>query len=253
MLSYQHGFHAGNLADLHKHIVLVALWNTLKRKPRALSYLETHAGRGLYPLDDEFAKKTGEQAEGAGRYFGGALLFDDALTKARFKLGQAIYPGSPALVAGLMGDQDRMILAELHPQEYKALKANMSEMAEIHNRDGYEMALALAPLKPRRGLVLIDPSYEIKAEFDAVPIFVGRLLRKWPQAVIAIWYPLLEGAPHNALTQKLETQGELKSEVRFANSKLRMKGSGMLVLNAPYGAASIVKEELQAVGDLMGS
>ncbi len=246
MLSYQHGYHAGNLADLHKHIVLVSLWNVLKRKPRALSFVDTHAGRGFYPMGDEFALKTGEQAEALAQYQGGAPLYDEAMQKARQKFGAEIYPGSPALIAGLAGGEDRLILAELHPQEYQALKANLGAVAEIHKRDGYEMAQALAPFKPRRGLVLIDPSYEVKSEFDAIPKAVGRILRRWPQAVIAIWYPILEGAPHEAMTKTLQTQGELKSEVKFQSSKMRMKGSGMLVLNAPFGADKVVADELSA-------
>ncbi len=245
MLSYQHGYHAGNLADLHKHIVLVALWHVLKKKPRALSFVDTHAGRGFYPLGDEFAQKTGEQAEALERYQGGSVMFDEALALAREKFGADIYAGSPALIAALAGENDRLVLAELHKQEYAALKHNLGDYAEIHNRDGFEMAEALAPFKPRRGLVLMDPSYEVKTEYEGVPKAVGRILRKWPEAVIAIWYPILDGAPHKVLTQKLQTQGELKSEVSFGGSKMRMKGSGMLVLNAPFGARDVVQSALE--------
>ncbi len=250
MLSYQHGYHAGNLADLHKHIVLVSLWSVLKRKPRALSFVDTHAGRGFYPLGDAFALKTGEQAEGLGKYAGGAVEFDQVIEKARKKFGSEIYPGSGALIAAMAGEDDRLILAELHPNEFKHLKENMGRYAELHKRDGLEMAEALAPFKPRRGLIFIDPSFEVKSEYEALPKSVGRILRKWPQAVVMIWYPILAGEPHKVLISKLETQGELRSEVIFKSTKMRMRGSGVLVLNAPFGTGDVVKNELSACANL---
>ncbi len=251
MLSYQHGYHAGNLSDLHKHAILMVLWEQLTRKPRGVSFVDTHAGRGLYPLGDEFAQKTGEQAEGIGRYQGGATQFDAALQAARAKFGDGYYFGSSALIAAKARADDRLVLSELHPKEYVALKENLGEYAEIHHRDGLEMAEALAPFKPRRGMVLIDPSYEVKTEFAEIPKSVGRILRKWPQAVVAIWYPILDGNPHQVMTEKLETVGELKSEVIFKSSKMRMKGSGMLVLNAPFGTRDAVKAELSGMKSLM--
>lgn len=251
MLSYQHGYHAGNLADLHKHIVLTALWSTLKRKPRPLSYVETHAGRGLYGMGDEFAQKTGEQAEGIVRYQGGAAAFDQALKAARAIFGDEIYPGSPALIAAQKDAGDQIHLAELHPQEHKALKAHLGQYAQVHHRDGYEMAQALAPFDPRRGLVLIDPSYEVKSEYDEIPKAVGRILRKWPQAVVAIWYPILADKRHLPMVSKLETQGQIRSEVVFKRSNMRMTGSGMLILNAPYGAKDAIQNDLLAIAEFV--
>lgn len=240
MLSYQHAYHAGGPADLHKHIVLAELLARLTQKPRAISYLETHAGRGLYDLGAPEALRTGEAAAGIGRVatIDAASPFGRALALVRGRHGPAAYPGSPMIARVLTRPQDRLTLMELHPAEHAALRAALAgEGVAIHHRDGREGALALAPFTPRKGLVLVDPSYEVKTEYAETAGFARRLLGKWPEATVLIWYPLLPAGRHAELLAGLGPLPLRRDEVRFAPAPARgMTGSGLLLLNAPHGA-----------------
>ena len=242
MLSYQHAYHAGNPADLHKHAALAELLARLLAKPRGLSYAETHAGRGLYRLDAPEALKTGEAAEGIGRAAPAPdTPYGRALAAVRAAHGPRAYPGSPLLARSLLRPQDRLTLMELHPTEHAALRGTLcGEGVSIHRRDGLEGLLALAPLFPRRGLVLVDPSYEVKTEYAAVAEFTRRLLAKWPEAAILIWYPLLPAGRHAELIDGLGPLPVLRDEVAFARPPPRgMTGSGLALANAPHGARAI--------------
>jgi 23S rRNA (adenine2030-N6)-methyltransferase len=238
VLSYQHAYHAGNAADLHKHACLAALIELLTVKDRGVTVIETHAGRGLYDLSSAEARKTGEAAGGIGCADVGAGPYARALGTVRDRHGGSTYPGSPMIAATLLRPQDRLVLMEKHPGEAAALRAAMrGTAAEIHERDGYEGVVATSPPTPRRGLVLIDPSYEVKEEYAAVAAFVPSILAKWPEAAVLIWYPLLPGGRHRALAEALEGAGALRREVRFSPTRPGgMEGSGLLLANPPYGA-----------------
>lgn len=240
MLSYQHAYHAGGPADLHKHIVLAELLARLTVKRRPISYLETHAGRGVYDLAGPEAGKTGEAAQGIGRLAPdpAATPFGRALAATRAKWGAEAYPGSPAIARALLRPEDRLTLMELHPAEHGALrKALAGPGVAIHRRDGFEGALALAPLQPRRGLVLVDPSYEVKSEYAAAGSFVRRLLAKWPEAAVLVWYPLLPAGRHEDLLAALGPLPTRVDEVLFDPAPPRgMTGSGLALVNAPHGA-----------------
>lgn len=248
MLSYQHAYHAGGPADLHKHLALVGLLDLLTRKPRGMSYMETHAGRGLYDLAGVEAKKTGEAAEGIERLDINAGRFADVLAAIRAAHGRTAYPGSPLIASQMLRPQDRLVLMELHPAEHGALKALFEgRAAEIHKRDGYEGVLALAPPAPRRGMVLVDPSYEVKTEYGGAAVFTKRLLAKWPEAVVMIWYPVLSAGRHSELVEGLGPAA-LRHEVRFDLKGGRgMQGSGLLFLNAPHGIEGVLAETV-AIG-----
>lgn len=242
MLSYQHAYHAGNPADLHKHSALAELIAGLTAKPRGIAYAETHAGRGLYRLDGPEARKTGEAAEGIGRAepdpgapYGRALAF------ARAAHGPAAYPGSPLVARALLRPQDSLTLMELHPAEHAALRGALAGPGvAIHRRDGFEGLLALAPLKPRRGLVLVDPSYEVKTDYAATAEFARRLVARWPEAAALIWYPILPAGRHAELLAGLGPLPFLRDEVAFARPPARgMTGSGLALVNAPHGAGAI--------------
>ena len=244
MLSYQHIYHAGNLADVHKHALLAVMLDYMGQKPKPMSYLETHAGRGLYQLDDDAALKTGEAAAGIGvaeGWFDEKHPYSQALATVRAKHGAVSYPGSPVLTRALLRDDDRMKLAELHPQECEALRVAMrGSGAKIHQQDGFEMVMGVCPPEPRRGLCLIDPSYEIKSDYKAIPEFIGKLHRKWNVGVIALWYPILSDGSHKGMIGALKDKGLAKvlhHEVRFPPAKEghRMVGSGMFIVNAPFG------------------
>ena len=244
MLSYQHGYHVGNLADVHKHALLAWMLDYLTRKPKPLSYIETHAGRGLYDLAAPEARKTGEAAQGIGRaegWFDADHPYAQALAATRAGFGPAAYPGSPLLAATLLRPEDRIHLAEAHPGEHAALVRLMDDGAHIRHEDGFAMARALVPPTPRRGLMLIDPSFELPADYARLPPFTAAMARKWPVGIIALWYPILTDARHGAMLAALAEAhpDALRHEVRFppARAGHRMVGSGLFVINPPWGLA----------------
>lgn len=246
MLSYQHIYHAGNLADVQKHALLAWMLSYLTRKDKPVSYIETHAGRGLYHLDAPEAVKTGEAAAGIDRVLGEGSLAGDhpllsALEACKAAHGTTAYPGSPLIAANLLRDSDSLHFAELHPGEHAALRAALPRRrAKLYLQDGFELAQSLVPPTPRRGMLLIDPSYEIKSDYGRLPGIIANLHRKWNVGIIALWYPILQDGSHGSMLKALESQAlpqALRHEVRFppAREGHRMIGSGMFVVNAPYG------------------
>jgi len=246
MLSYQHGYHAGGPADLHKHIALARLLALLTRKARPITYMESHAGRGLYDLEGAQAAKTGEWRAGIGAATQEDGPFWQALDQVRAAHGESAYPGSPAVARALLRPDDRLILMELHPAEHTALVGALKGPGvEIHRRDGREGLLALSPPKPRRGLALIDPSYERKEEYTETATFALALARKWPDAAIMVWYPILPAARHVGMVSHIrgKAPATLISETGFpahGGRKGGMIGSGLALLNPPYGAREIL-------------
>ncbi len=243
MLSYQHAYHAGNPADLHKHLVLAELLALLTRKARGISYMETHAGRGRYDLSAPESLKTGEAAEGIEALTLPECPLATALQTTRARFGESAYPGSPLIAQTLLREQDRLHLMELHPAEFGALRrALRSETTAVHHRDGYEGVLSLSPPKPRKGLVLIDPSYEVKTEYEQVAEFTHKLMAKWPEATVMIWYPILPAGRHEALISGLKLEF-MRHEVSFTlKDGEGMTGSGLVLVNAPYGADKCLKQ-----------
>ena len=243
MLSYQHAYHAGNLADVHKHGAMAWMLSYLIRKDKPLTYLETHAGRALYDLSDDASVKTGEAAQGieiADNWFPKDHPYSVALAAVKAEHGPTAYPGSPLLAAKILRQTDPLMLSELHPQEFAALKEVMKPLGAIcDQRDGWEMALSRCPPDPRRGILLIDPSFEIKTEYETIPDIIAKLHRKWPVGVIVLWYPILTDGPHRPMIKALEAAipDGFVSEVKFppAREGHRMVGSGLFVVNPPYG------------------
>lgn len=243
MLSYQHAYHAGNLADVHKHALLSSALDYLTRKDKALSYFETHAGRGLYHLDGIEARKTGEAAQGIARvadWFAPDHPYARARAVVAAAHGAAAYPGSPLIAAALLRGFDNMTLAELHPAEVAALRQAMPQRyVQVLQEDGLAMALSRTPPEPRRGLMLIDPSYEVKTDYDRIPDLIAKLHRKWNVGVIMLWYPVLANLAHLMMAQALRMRfpDALSHEVRFppARPGHGMIGSGIFVLNPPFG------------------
>jgi 23S rRNA (adenine2030-N6)-methyltransferase len=247
MLSYLHAYHAGGPADLHKHAGLSALLHLLTRKERPISYIESHAGRGVYDLSDPAALKTGESLRGIARLEPCDHPYWRAVETARRRHGPAAYPGSPAIARALLRPHDRINLVELHPAEHPALVAAMAgEGVSIHRRDGREAMRALTPPDPRRGLALIDPSYEVKSEYLETALTALELFGRWPEGVIVIWYPLLPDNRHEALLGPIlaiRPRGLLRDEALFAEPPARgMFGSGLAIINAPFGADAALAE-----------
>lgn len=246
MLSYQHIYHAGNLADVHKHAMLAAALAYLVQKDKPLSYIETHSGRGLYRLDTPEAARTGEAAAGIGR--AEALLpaghpYLRILREVRARHGDAAYPGSPLVAALSLRPGDRMRLAELHPQEHAALAETMRPFgADVRREDGLAFALAATPPEPRRGLMLVDPSYEVKADYAAMPALLRKVHAKWNVGVLMLWYPLLASGAQAGMAAALDAlalPGAFRHEVRFppAREGHGMVGSGLFLANPPFGTA----------------
>ncbi|MFB2530825.1 23S rRNA (adenine(2030)-N(6))-methyltransferase RlmJ [Paracoccus sp. p3-h83] len=245
MLSYQHLYHAGNLADLHKHAALAWMLDYLTRKDKPFSYLETHAGRGLYDLAAPEAIKTGEAAQGIRRATAGGWLPADhpllrVLAQVRDQHGPSAYPGSPLIAALIARPQDHLTLAELHPREHDELaRAMLPFQAVVKKVDGLAMAVAATPPTPRRGLMLIDPSYEVKADYDTLTRLVPQIARKWNVGIIALWYPILTSGAHRAMTDGLRAAlpDITLHEVGFAPARPGhgMIGSGLAVVNPPFG------------------
>lgn len=245
MLSYQHHYHAGNAADVHKHALLAWMLDYLTRKPKPLSYIETHAGRGLYDLRHAAAVKTGEAAQGVGRL--AHLLPADhpyrrCLDAVRTRHGAAAYPGSPLIAAHGLRPTDTLHLAELHPGEHAHLAGTMAAFsAHIRKQDGFELAHSLCPPTPRRGLMLVDPSYEVKAEYDAIPRHLARVAKAWNVGILMLWYPILPSDRHATMLTALRAafpEG-LRHEVRFPplHAGRGLLGSGVFVVNPPFGLA----------------
>jgi 23S rRNA (adenine2030-N6)-methyltransferase len=242
MLSYQHGYHAGNLADVHKHATLAWVLAGMADKPKPLSYLETHAGRGLYDLGSPEALKTGEAAMGIARakaWFPPDDPYARVLAETRRLHGPSAYPGSPLVAALTLRPEDRLTLAELHPREGDALERNLHPLgARIERRDGLAMAVSLAPPTPRRGLLLVDPSWEVKSDYETVPAALEQVARKWNVGVLLLWYPLLPDARHAPMLKGLRAAfpDALRHEVRFppARAGHGMEGSGLFAVNPPW-------------------
>ncbi|MFT6772788.1 MAG: 23S rRNA (adenine2030-N6)-methyltransferase [Paracoccaceae bacterium] len=263
MLSYQHAYHAGGPADLAKHLTLTALITSLTRKPRPISYFETHAGRGVYDLAGPEAAKTGEAAEGleaweAARGGLPAGPFGHAIRQVRRHWGPRAYPGSPLLARALLRSTDKMALMELHPAEHAALVECFTDCPIggpdpwVDMRDGAEGAMDLLPPDARRGMVLIDPSYEVKTDYASTAHLAMRILTRWPEAMVAIWYPILSDARHKELVQGISGLHPLIFDRMFdLKDGKGMIGCGMAVLNAPHGVDTAVEAALKLGAPLL--
>lgn len=269
-MNYRHAFHAGNHADVLKHVVLLALCDGLTHKPAACFALDTHAGSGLYALDAEAAQRTGESADGVGRLLTQpsgdpwVTRYLEAIRDCRTRHGEHAYPGSPWLLAHALRATDRIACCELQPDEAAALKLNFARdpRVAVHQRDGYAALKALLPphvggQRIGRGLVLIDPPYEAQLnEFDAALAALRDGLTRWPQATYALWYPVKQRRtlrPFQRAAARLPAKSALIAEllVHPDDSRLRMNGSGLLLLNPPYQFEVRLASTLAALASLL--
>lgn len=257
MLSYQHIYHAGNFADVHKHAVLSLLIAHLIKKDTPFFMLDAHGGRGLYPLDAAEMQKTGEYETGIGKLWQQQDKIPPLLTPYLRAVADANpgtelthYPGSPLLALCLMRPQDRLAVVEKHPAEIAHLRGNLRNFrqASIHERDAYEALTGLLPPNEKRGLVLLDPSYEDKNEYAALPQKLAGALKKWPQGIFAVWYPVLPAGHHQKLLEglsALERAEIIDSRLDLDTSPMAMSDSGVIVVNPPWK----LDEELAACGE----
>ena len=262
MLSYQHEYHAGCLADVHKHMALSALLKLLTKSKKSLSYIESHAGRGMYNLASKEALKTGEAKAGIQLLQKENRLLEDhpythIIQDEQAERGENFYPGSPLIALNLLRKDDHADLMELHPKEFQVLENNLSHLystrkglstLDIHKEDGLEMALKLLPNSGDLTLLFVDPSYEIKAEYEKIVMFFEECVRKNEDVTLLLWYPMLNKRQHTPMAETLKSNFKetiLHQEILFADpaETSRMYGSGLLCCNAPVAFA----EELEKI------
>jgi len=250
MLSYQHAYHAGNPADVHKHVALTLLLERLAAKDKPFAVLDLYAGEGEYDLSHFAAQKTGEYRHGIDLLWNTAkappavAAYLAAVRNLNPQGALRRYPGSPALARAYLRDADRLILNELHVTAFANLGrwARKDERIATHQRNSLEALPALVPPTPRRGLVLIDPPYEVKGEYTDVAEKLAEAHAKWREGTYLLWYAILKEARHQALLDILEAKVDaaiIVDELTFTLPKRGdgvsgLLGSGLVVINPPW-------------------
>ncbi|KIL97318.1 Protein involved in catabolism of external DNA [Paramagnetospirillum magnetotacticum MS-1] len=263
-MNYRHAFHAGNFADVMKHAVLALVIASLKRKDTPFFALDTHAGIGAYDLEAPQADKTGEYLNGIARVLDAdqppADLEPYLAVVRGWNSGGSLrrYPGSPELVRGLMRPQDRMALVELHPEDVETLRARFhgDRRVGVHHLDGYTAAKGLLPPLERRGLVLMDPPFEVKNEFDRLLAALRRTRKLWPTGIILAWYPIKGREPVDGFLQAVADDGgpeSLAAELllRPAQDPFKLNGSGLLIINPPWQLRESLERLLPWLASIM--
>jgi 23S rRNA (adenine2030-N6)-methyltransferase len=258
-MNYRHAFHAGNFADVLKHLALVSILAHLKKKPAPFAVVDTHAGRGLYDLVGEEAQRSGEAAAGIGRLLDvieGPETLRTYLDLVR-ALGRDRYPGSPLIAARLLRPQDRLVAIEKHPEDAAALESVLAPYgrARIAQADGYARLPSLLPPPERRGLILIDPPYEASDEFSQAARVVADGYRRFATGIFMIWFPIKSAAAAHAFCGEVRIIGPrklLRVDVAVDGDPDRLNAAGLLIINPPYGFADDMKEVLKLLAPLLG-
>lgn len=265
MLSYLHAYHAGNYADVLKHIVLVQVLQYLTVKDKPLCYIDTHSGAGTYKLNSKESAKTEEYQQGIG-----ALWTLDtsapALTAYLQQVQQAnrtqelrVYPGSGMIAAQLLRSIDRLILCELHPRESQALGKAFAKHKNVHcyAEDGFAKAIASVPPIERRGVMLIDPAYEVKADYARVVEHLQQCHRRFATGVYLLWYPIADVTRTERMLKSIRNSGirnidQYELGMDEDHSKEGMTGTGMVVVNPTFGLAAAMQECLPVLAAKLG-
>jgi len=258
-MNYRHIYHAGNFADVFKHIVLVMVLDHLRQKDKPFFVLDTHAGIGLYDLESEEAQKTGEAQAGIGMVYERtdappeAKQYVDIVRHANGKGRKAprFYPGSPAIVKSMLRRNDRFTAGELHPDDFKTLKKSLGAdmRIRIEKTDGYGLLKSQLPPPERRGLVLVDPPFEATDEFDRMLKGLREAYKRWPTGIYILWYPVKDTAPVADFHRVLSGEGIPKIiAAEFSLSPQgfteKLNGCGMIIVNPPW----MLREHLEAIG-----
>lgn len=270
MLAYRHAFHAGNHADVLKHLVLAEVLRYMGEKDKAYTVVDTHAGAGGYALDGRYAQKNAEHLGGIAALYQRKDLpepLQHYVNLVRdFNAGGPLeqYPGSPAIARMLMREQDRLRCYELHPTDQRILEAYLADRpnSQVQNSDGFAGLKAELPPPSRRGVVLIDPPYEIKTDYAKVIGALREALQRFPDGTVAIWYPQLQLLESAQVLQRLKAVGESTAKKGWLHVRLTvaqpdergfgMLGSGMFVINPPYVLHDKLAECLPTLVDLLG-
>ena len=247
MLSYQHAYHAGNFADVLKHVVLIQVLNYLKTKDKPLCYIDTHAGSGGYKLTDGEAQKNREYLSGIGKLWQRDDLPDcvaqyvNVIKHFNISAQLSHYPGSPKIAAHLLGDKDRLFLYELHTAESRLLNDAVKKDRRIkHFRaDGLKDSLGLLPPKEHRGLILIDPAYEVKNEYQTVVDALKEMTKRFATGCYLLWYPVVARKRNNYLEKALITSGIKNIQLYELgilpdSEDFGMTACGIIAINPPW-------------------
>ena len=270
MLAYRHAFHAGNHADVLKHVTLVAVLRHMNQKDKGWRYVDTHAGSGGYSLEGEYARKRGEWEGGIGRLWDRddlpAAVADYVALVRGFNADGVLrqVPGSPALAHALQRPQDQLRLFELHPTDHRILASYLGEQpgVEVKSSDGFAALKAQLPPPTRRGLVLIDPSYEIKTDYAKVLAAVREALERFPEGTVMAWLPQLQLLEAAQLPQRLKAAAEAKAKkgwllagltvARAGERGFGMLGSTVFVANPPHTLQPLLAEALPWLAAQLG-
>lgn len=271
-MNYRHVYHAGNFADVIKHIILTRIVEYLKRKEQAFRVIDTHAGIGLYDLSSVEAQKTGEWIDGIGRLISAAKMHEipeeienllapylDAVSAQNTKSGQLeYYPGSPVITRHLLRKQDRLTALELHPVDARKLASYFEGdyQARITHLDGWLALGAYLPPKEKRGLVLIDPPFEIPGEFNRLIEGLEKAYKRFSGGTYSLWYPIkdIKAVKHfhqAAFDTGIEKILDVQLSVRADTEEARFNGTGMMIINPPYTLESELKILLPWLRDLL--
>lgn len=247
MLSYRHAFHAGNHADVFKHLALSLIVRALQRKTSPLCYIDTHAGAGRYDLTSREAEKIGEFRDGIARLWRRedapdvSRAFLDILSAMNPNANLRYYPGSPVIARELLRAQDRMVLIERHPTDHLRLAEEFDRVprCRVEFGDGFELLKAFVPPREKRGVVLIDPSYELKTDYKAVVALLSDAVERWATGTFVLWYPLINRTVADQLLRRmLVTEIPKILRVEFGLGKPALGaglwGSGLVIINPPY-------------------
>lgn len=246
MLSYRHGFHAGNFADVLKHCVQMEIISYLQKKDTPFDYIDTHAGAGMYSLGSEMARKNSEYMTGIGRLFNNCDLpglkgYLKLIHDLNPEKGLKFYPGSPLIAAEMLRPQDKAWLFELHPADAEHLRKNLARrrQCQVREEDGFKGLAGLLPTHSRRALVLIDPPYEQKEDYQRVIGAIQLIHRKMSNAVTALWYPVVDRRRIDGLEKQLVASGIRNIQlfelgVRADEAGHGMTSAGMIVVNPPW-------------------
>ncbi|HHT7698487.1 TPA: 23S rRNA (adenine(2030)-N(6))-methyltransferase RlmJ [Pasteurella multocida] len=265
MLSYRHSFHAGNHADVLKHLVLMLIIENLQQKEKGFYYLDTHAGVGRYRLFSEEAEKTAEFEQGIARLWQRDDLPEEVaryikLIKQVNYGGKALryYAGSPLIAAKMLRPQDRALLTELHPSDFTLLRNNFKEFDNVTMKrdNGFQQLKATLPPKERRGLVLIDPPYELKEDYDLVVNAIEEGYKRFATGIYAIWYPVVLRQQTKRILKGLEKTGirkilQIELAVRPDSDQRGMTASGMIVINPPWTLTQQMQNILPYLTDVL--
>lgn len=256
MLSYRHSYHAGNHADVLKHIVLTLCIESLKEKEKPFIYLDTHSGAGRYLLKSEHAEKTGEYLSGINLLWQQPDLPEQINTYLsilkRYNPFDTLkyYPGSPLIAKQLLREQDKLNLTELHPTDYPLLRQefNKDKRARVLREDGFAQLKSKLPPDSRRGLILIDPSYEIKDDYQKIPTAIYEAYKRFATGIYLIWYPVVSRTQTQKMIDGIVNLGikrisQFELALKPDNNQKGMTASGMIVINPPWK----LHEQMQSI------